>query len=307
MSPDTAVRRGMPVSTSIRYWSARAHRAAARGDLRQRVAGELRRDHRLPARALHRQPLDDPQAGERGRLQQRHRREPRGRQPLDPVPRAERRDQARRHQVERDRADDRARTPSGAPSRRPSPARARAPARRGRARPRRRRGARSPARAGRRRAGAAAQAAGLAALRASAATSHTASAISAASIRTVHAVGLLHTTRTSPPSSTSAPLDRGACARPSSSVRGSAATRVAAARTFGPPTSIARRAGFPTSRLISGQHHRGDHGHAQRVAQQREQRVEDVGRRLLGQHVAVDRVEVVGAADADHRQQQQAR
>ena len=83
----------------------RADGAAAGGDLRQRVARELRRDHGGDSRAAHREVLQRPQARQRGDLQREHEREPGGRQLVEVVPGAEHVDQARSHEVERDPGD----------------------------------------------------------------------------------------------------------------------------------------------------------------------------------------------------------
>ena len=51
VSPDTTPRRRQARLDEHAVLERAAHRAAAGGDLGQRVAGQLRRDHRLPARA----------------------------------------------------------------------------------------------------------------------------------------------------------------------------------------------------------------------------------------------------------------
>ena len=82
------------------------HRAAAGGDLRERVAGELGVDHRRPRRARDRQPLEDPDTAERGELQERQQRKPEQVDPVQVPPRAEDVEEARRDEVEGDAGDE---------------------------------------------------------------------------------------------------------------------------------------------------------------------------------------------------------
>jgi hypothetical protein len=63
-----------------------AERAAARRDLRERIAGELRADDRRPRRPAHRKVLEQPQARERERLQPGHHGEPPRGQLVEVVP-----------------------------------------------------------------------------------------------------------------------------------------------------------------------------------------------------------------------------
>jgi hypothetical protein len=81
------------------------HGAAARRDLAHGVAGQLRQDHGRPALDVQGEPLEHPQAGQRARLQRRHRQQPPRRQVVELAPGAERLDQARRHEVERHARD----------------------------------------------------------------------------------------------------------------------------------------------------------------------------------------------------------
>ena len=71
-------------------------------DLRQRVARQLRAHDGGPRRPSHREVLERPQARERQRLQAGHRGQPARGQLVELVRRAERVDQARRDEVERD-------------------------------------------------------------------------------------------------------------------------------------------------------------------------------------------------------------
>ena len=123
----------------------RAQRAAAGRDLRQRVARELRGDHRRPARLVQRHPLQRPQAGERGGLQHRHRHQPGGRERVKVVPGPEEVQEARRDEVQRHPAPTNQNTvrrsrPRGAAR----PPRARSPARRPHGSRSRARGGRPP-------------------------------------------------------------------------------------------------------------------------------------------------------------------
>jgi hypothetical protein len=104
---------GSPDFTSIRYCSGGERGVDAGGDLRERIAGQLRADDRGPRRAAHGEILKRPQAGERQRLQTGHGGQPAGRQLVEVVPGAEDVDQARRDEVERDAGH---REPEHAPS-----------------------------------------------------------------------------------------------------------------------------------------------------------------------------------------------
>ena len=104
VSPATARPRSSPPrrasGTAARR---RSRRRPARSS--QRVAGELGVDHRRPRRRVDRQPLQDPQAGERQRLQQRQQREPAAARSAEVCHEPKHVDQARGDEVERDAGD----------------------------------------------------------------------------------------------------------------------------------------------------------------------------------------------------------
>ena len=89
----------------------RADRAAAGSDLRQRVAGELRGDHRGPRRRPDGHVLQRPQAGQRRELQGGHRSQPARAELVEVLPGGEEVEQAGEDEVQRDRGD---RQPDGA-------------------------------------------------------------------------------------------------------------------------------------------------------------------------------------------------
>ena len=103
--PATARLRGQPGLDEHPVLQCGADRTAAGRDLRQRVARELRADHRRPRRPAHRQVLERPQAREGERLQAGHRGQPPRGELVEVVPRAEDIDQARRDEVQRDCGD----------------------------------------------------------------------------------------------------------------------------------------------------------------------------------------------------------
>ena len=74
-------------------------------DLGQRVAGQLGFDDVGPSRPLQSDPLEQPEAGKRGALKSGHRRKPGEGELGEIAPRSEHVDQARGHEVERDRGD----------------------------------------------------------------------------------------------------------------------------------------------------------------------------------------------------------
>ena len=102
---DAAAGRRRP-RTSMRYCSAAPIAPPPGRDLGERVAGELRGDHRPPAARLQRDALQRPQAGERRRpAAPPCARATPSRDALDLPPRAEHLDHARRDEVQRDRGD----------------------------------------------------------------------------------------------------------------------------------------------------------------------------------------------------------
>jgi hypothetical protein len=82
----------------------RADRAAAGSDLRERVAGELRGDHRGPRRADG-HVLQPPQAAQRRDLQRGHRSQPARAELVEVLPGGEEVEQAGEDEVQRDRGD----------------------------------------------------------------------------------------------------------------------------------------------------------------------------------------------------------
>ena len=82
-----------------------AQGAARGGDLRERVAGELRVDDGRPGDGVERDPLHVPETGEAERLQRGHPQEPPRVDAVEVLPRREDLDQAGGDEVERDAGD----------------------------------------------------------------------------------------------------------------------------------------------------------------------------------------------------------